>query len=101
MLIVHGRYDGAALGDPFQPPVHKGELPKAEGEEVVYTGSCHCGAVTVATTSKPLDETFEKTIECNCSSCERVSISTALSLLSLNSHSNTQDFRLPPSGYIP
>ncbi|KAL7797222.1 Mss4-like protein [Trichoderma ceciliae] len=65
-------YDGASLGDSYQPPVHKGELPKAEDGEVVYTGSCHCGAVTVATTSKPLDEAFEGTIECNCSGCGRI-----------------------------
>ncbi|KAK4073872.1 hypothetical protein Trihar35433_3346 [Trichoderma harzianum] len=64
-------YDGASLGEPYQPPVHKGELPKPEGEDVVYTGSCHCGALTVATTAKPLDETFERAIQCNCSSCER------------------------------
>ncbi|KAL7951524.1 Mss4-like protein [Trichoderma barbatum] len=64
-------YDGASLGEPFQPPAHRGKLPEAEGEDVVYTGSCHCGAFTVATTSKPLNETFEGAIECNCSSCER------------------------------
>ncbi|KAL6870552.1 Mss4-like protein [Trichoderma novae-zelandiae] len=64
-------YDGASLGDPFQPPVHKGALPEPVADELVYTGSCHCGAVTIATTSKPLDETYEGALECNCSSCER------------------------------
>ncbi|KAL7938807.1 Mss4-like protein [Trichoderma chlorosporum] len=64
-------YEGASLGDPWQPPSHKGESPKAEGEDLVYTGSCHCGAFTVAATSKPLDETFDGPIVCNCSSCER------------------------------
>ncbi|TFB07079.1 hypothetical protein CCMA1212_000381 [Trichoderma ghanense] len=64
-------YDGASRGEPFQPPVHKGALPTPEADEIVYTGSCHCGAVTIATASKPLDETYEGAIECNCSSCER------------------------------
>ncbi|EHK23573.1 uncharacterized protein TRIVIDRAFT_17139, partial [Trichoderma virens Gv29-8] len=70
-------YDGVPLGNPYQAPVHKGELPAAEGEGVVYTGSCHCGAVTIATVSKPLDETYEGPIECNCSSCERVGVGIA------------------------
>ncbi|PTB69212.1 hypothetical protein BBK36DRAFT_1112129 [Trichoderma citrinoviride] len=65
-------YDGASRGEPYKPPVHKGALPTPDADdERVYTGSCHCGAVTVATASKPLDETFEGAIECNCSSCER------------------------------
>ncbi|KAH6605969.1 glutathione-dependent formaldehyde-activating enzyme [Trichoderma cornu-damae] len=66
------QYDGAALGEPFEPPVHKGEVPEAGDGEVVYTGSCHCGAVTVAAATKPLDEASENAIECNCSSCERI-----------------------------
>ncbi|KAM0257586.1 hypothetical protein ACHAQJ_004286 [Trichoderma viride] len=65
-------YDGVSRGEPFQPPVHKGELPKAEEGEVVYTGSCHCGALTIAAPSKPLDETFQGGLECNCSICERI-----------------------------
>ncbi|PTB44392.1 hypothetical protein M441DRAFT_132677 [Trichoderma asperellum CBS 433.97] len=65
-------YDGASKGEPYQPPAHKGELPKAEEGELVYTGSCHCGAVTVATTSKPIDETHERVIECNCTVCSRI-----------------------------
>ncbi|OTA02580.1 Glutathione-dependent formaldehyde-activating, GFA [Trichoderma parareesei] len=64
-------YDGASLGEPYEHPVHKGALPTPDADEVVYTGSCHCGAVTIATASKPLDETYEGAIECNCSSCER------------------------------
>lgn len=67
--------DGASYGNPYQPPAHKGELPTAEVEGgIVYTGSCHCGDVTVAVNSKPLDETYdEKVAVCNCSICERVS----------------------------
>ncbi|KAL7810081.1 Mss4-like protein [Trichoderma aethiopicum] len=64
-------YDGASLGEAYQHPVHKGALPTPEADEIVYTGSCHCGAVTVAAASTPLDETYEGAIECNCSICER------------------------------
>ncbi|KAM0466319.1 hypothetical protein ACHAPV_001278 [Trichoderma viride] len=65
-------YDGASKGEPHQDPAHKGELPKTEEGELVYTGSCHCGALTVAVPSKPIDENLEGIIECNCSICERI-----------------------------
>ncbi|PNY29805.1 Centromere protein V [Tolypocladium capitatum] len=65
-------FDGAALGDKHVPPEYKGALPVAFEGSKLYTGSCHCGAVGVALTSKPLDETFdEQTTECNCSICGR------------------------------
>ncbi|POR31142.1 Centromere protein V [Tolypocladium paradoxum] len=65
-------FDGAALGDKYVPPEYKGTLPTAFEGSKLYTGSCHCGAVSVALASKPLDETFdEQTVECNCSICER------------------------------
>lgn len=68
------RFDGAALGDKYAPPEYKGALPAAFDGSKLYTGGCHCGAVGVALASKPLDETFdERTVECNCSICERVS----------------------------
>ncbi|KAL7919311.1 hypothetical protein ACQKWADRAFT_301697 [Trichoderma austrokoningii] len=65
-------YDGASRGEPHQNPAHKGELPIAGEGELVYTGSCHCGALTVATVSKPIDETLPGVIQCNCSICERL-----------------------------
>jgi len=56
------------------PPEHEGPLPAVIHGHELYTGSCHCGAVTLAFMSKPLDETFgDLTAECNCSICERVS----------------------------
>ncbi|CAJ2512687.1 Uu.00g008060.m01.CDS01 [Anthostomella pinea] len=66
-------YDGASRLPAYEPPVFKGEEPGAEIERAkVYTGSCHCGAVTLALKSQPLDETYEeKVIECNCSICSR------------------------------
>ncbi|KAI9147794.1 glutathione-dependent formaldehyde-activating enzyme [Paramyrothecium foliicola] len=65
-------YDGAAIGSPYEPPAHKGPLPETREGEKVYTGSCHCGALTVAVASKPLDETYpERVSQCNCSLCER------------------------------
>jgi hypothetical protein len=69
------RFDGAALGEPYVPPEHEGPLPTAIGgaeEHKLYTGSCHCGAVTISLRSKPIDETFKGTAECNCSICGRV-----------------------------
>jgi hypothetical protein len=59
----------------YEPPAHKGDLPEAEVEGgKVHTGSCHCGKVTVAVKSKPIDETFGDLVNtCNCSICERVS----------------------------
>ncbi|RFU80578.1 glutathione-dependent formaldehyde-activating enzyme [Trichoderma arundinaceum] len=65
-------YDGVSRGEPYQPPAHKGELPKVGEGEALYKGSCHCGAVTIAAATKPLDETYAGVIECNCSICERV-----------------------------
>ncbi|CAG9941330.1 unnamed protein product [Clonostachys rosea f. rosea IK726] len=66
-------YDGRALGNAYETPKHHGAHPKAEVEGgKTYTGSCHCGAVTVAVASKPIDETFAgRVMECNCSFCER------------------------------
>ncbi|OLN81447.1 Centromere protein V 2 [Colletotrichum chlorophyti] len=65
-------YDGAALGQKYVPPTHNGPLPAAIDDCKLYTGSCHCGAVTLALMSKPLDETFGgTTAECNCSVCVR------------------------------
>ncbi|KXX83230.1 Centromere protein V [Madurella mycetomatis] len=65
-------YDGASIGEPYVHPEHKGPLPTAIDGHKLYTGSCHCGAVTLALMSKPLDETFDgDIIECNCSICVR------------------------------
>ncbi|TDZ24852.1 Centromere protein V [Colletotrichum orbiculare MAFF 240422] len=65
-------YDGASLGKPYVKPKHKGPLPAPIDGQKLYTGSCHCGAVTLALMSKPLDETFDGlTAECDCSSCQR------------------------------
>ncbi|KAK3307221.1 glutathione-dependent formaldehyde-activating enzyme [Chaetomium strumarium] len=66
------QYDGAALGDKYEHPQHKGPLPAAIDGYKLYTGSCHCGALTVAFQSKPLDETFDELIvDCSCSICSR------------------------------
>ncbi|KAH7316998.1 glutathione-dependent formaldehyde-activating enzyme [Stachybotrys elegans] len=65
-------YDGASLGSPYVPPEHKGPLPEPIEGHKLYTGSCHCGAVTLAFMTKPLDETFDEvTADCSCSICSR------------------------------
>ncbi|KAL6791288.1 Mss4-like protein [Trichoderma sp. SZMC 28013] len=60
------------IGAEYLPPEHKGEIPpNVEGGQL-YTGSCHCGAVTVAISCKPLDELNEGVVVvCNCSICTR------------------------------
>jgi hypothetical protein len=66
------RYDGwNHFQPPYDPPKFTGELPKFDGEGLkVYTGSCHCGAVTIAVKTKPFPEVEVK--EDNCSICQRV-----------------------------
>ncbi|CAH0028271.1 unnamed protein product [Clonostachys rhizophaga] len=66
-------FDGASLGAPYETPTYTGPLPTKEVEGgKIYTGSCHCGNVTVCLRSKPLDHSFESpAYECNCSTCIR------------------------------
>ena len=56
------------------PPVFSGPEPSAEVEGgKIYTGSCHCRAVTIALKEKPLDDTYTGLVqECMCSICQRV-----------------------------
>ncbi|KAL2267746.1 hypothetical protein VTJ83DRAFT_5023 [Remersonia thermophila] len=68
-------YACPAADAPAAPAVHAGPLPAAapgDGGHKLHTGSCHCGAVTVALASKPLDATYaDRTVDCNCSVCVR------------------------------
>lgn len=68
------RYDGLDREPQYIAPQHTGKLPKAEFEnEKLYTGACHCGAVTIAFKAQaPLPEGKEFIQECNCSICSRV-----------------------------
>ncbi|KAI1504498.1 glutathione-dependent formaldehyde-activating enzyme [Biscogniauxia marginata] len=65
--------DGASVPPAYTPPGFKGRNPPADIEGgKIYTGSCHCGAVTLALKSKPIDSTYEgKVVECDCSICNR------------------------------
>lgn len=91
------------IGAEYLPPEHKGEIPpNVEGGQL-YTGSCHCGAVTVALSCKPLDEFNEGVvIVCNCSICSRVSCAlqcaslTIHLLMILNCNSRTDMSGSPP-----
>ena len=71
------RIDGASLGEKYPKPAHKGSLPTVDFQGgKTYTGSCHCGALTVAIVSKPLENNPDvRLAECNCSICERVYLS--------------------------
>lgn len=77
LFLIRNSVDFAKIDPQYQVPEHKGPEPTEEIEGgKLYKGGCHCGAVTVAVTSKPFDETFEEGgLECNCSVCERVSSS--------------------------
>ncbi|KAI1133107.1 glutathione-dependent formaldehyde-activating enzyme [Nemania abortiva] len=63
-------FDGSALPPTYEIPEFKGSQP-IDGDGRLYTGSCHCGAVTVALKSKPLDKELQGLVECNCSSCAK------------------------------
>ena len=62
------------MGEPYKPIEYTGPQPTAEMEGgKLYTGSCHCGALTIAVKSPPLDETYDKYLaSCNCSHCGRM-----------------------------
>lgn len=66
-------YDGKALEPAYAPHPFKGPEPTADIENAeIYTGSCHCGNVTMAFKTKgPLNEGHEHIQECNCSICSR------------------------------
>ncbi|KAK3174747.1 hypothetical protein OEA41_001993 [Lepraria neglecta] len=61
-------YDGAALEPAYDAPV--GPKPSfADASKQSYQGSCHCGKVTFALQSEPLND-LEVT-DCNCNICAR------------------------------
>ncbi|KAK0642861.1 glutathione-dependent formaldehyde-activating enzyme [Cercophora newfieldiana] len=65
--------NGAAGPPPYEPPTYSGPEPSAKVENAhMYHGSCHCGAVTLALKSPPLDKDYPgKVVDCNCSICGR------------------------------
>ncbi|KAH8820097.1 hypothetical protein F5884DRAFT_658441 [Xylogone sp. PMI_703] len=68
------KYNGAATSPQFTPHKFTGELPTHDfGENTkLYTGGCHCGAVTVAfKTDGPIPTSKERVMECDCSICMR------------------------------
>ncbi|KAI1815474.1 glutathione-dependent formaldehyde-activating enzyme [Poronia punctata] len=65
-------FDGKSLPPAHKEPEYNGPEPTGEVEGgKLYTGSCHCGAVTVAAKLKPIDANFQPVNDCNCSSCGR------------------------------
>ncbi|KAI1175362.1 glutathione-dependent formaldehyde-activating enzyme [Nemania sp. FL0916] len=65
-------FNGEALPPAYDPPKYTGPEPTADVEGgQLYTGSCHCGAVTTALKSKSIDKDTQGLVECNCSSCAR------------------------------
>ncbi|KAK1828513.1 glutathione-dependent formaldehyde-activating enzyme [Podospora conica] len=68
-----GTFDGNALGSPYQPHKYTGPEPTATIDNATtYHGSCHCGAITLALKSAPLDKNYPGQImDCICSICVR------------------------------
>ncbi|KAJ8121876.1 hypothetical protein ONZ43_g1784 [Nemania bipapillata] len=64
-------FNGAAIPPVYQATKFEGPEPKDIEGGQLYTGSCHCGAVTVGLKSKPLDNSFKGLVECNCSICAK------------------------------
>lgn len=73
------RFNGGAIEPEYKPPApYSGPLPTGGPEGAkLYHGSCHCGAVKMALKFQDLDKLSDadedRVIECNCSSCQRVS----------------------------
>ncbi|KAI1268989.1 glutathione-dependent formaldehyde-activating enzyme [Xylariaceae sp. FL1019] len=68
------KFDGANIIQPaYDIPKFTGPEPTAEVEGgKLYTGSCHCGAVTLAVKNKPIVKESEETfMECDCSTCAK------------------------------
>ncbi|KAH8128964.1 Mss4-like protein [Trichoderma asperelloides] len=59
------------LDPQYLPPAHQGGMPSSVEGGQIYTGSCHCGAVTVALSCKPLESCEERIAECSCGICQR------------------------------
>lgn len=72
--LTVNKYNGAALEPSYEPFEFIGPEPEAHIQNhKLYTGSCHCGAVTLALkTKKLLSEEDEVIGECDCSICARV-----------------------------
>jgi hypothetical protein len=61
-------FDGKKLDPVYEAPAFSGPEPSAVDDGKLYTGSCHCGAVTFAINVEPI----ETAADCNCSICQRV-----------------------------
>lgn len=87
-------FDGATLlGSRYVPP----SIPDFEGEVEeglkVYKGNCHCGAITYALKSKPLEDI--EVMSCNCSLCSRVCNITKSALVFLTNIAEERFLDLP------
>jgi hypothetical protein len=76
-------FPGSELPSKYEMPALSDWKGEVEEGLVVYSGACHCVAVTYAVKTKSLDE--QKVLECNCSLCSRVRF-LFLSFIILRSH---------------
>jgi len=89
------RFPGEEIGPDYHPPEFKGKLPEYKGEGLkIYTGSCHCGAVTLALKTKPLPQCEIK--QDNCSICVRnayICVYPSLSQVTIDGQEDTTGYR--------
>ncbi|KAI0966865.1 glutathione-dependent formaldehyde-activating enzyme [Xylaria arbuscula] len=65
-------FDGKSLPPAYEAPKYTGPEPAGDAEGLQqYTGSCHCGAITVGLKSKPINKQTKGLVECDCSICSR------------------------------
>lgn len=77
-LLTTNRKDGAGWGSPYLVPKYPGPEPAVDIKNAkMYYGSCHCGAVTLALKSLPLDKDYpEQVVDCSCSICSIAGMSS-------------------------
>lgn len=101
--ILLSRFDGKDLTPAYKTPKYKGPEPEPTTEVEdgkLYTGSCHCGAVTLAVKVKTLNKDYKPVTECNCSICGRVRIISSFPHSSIHSFIQNLSLRLSPRSLL-
>ena len=68
--MFRSRFDGANNPPHYEIPAYTGPKLSPDKDQKLYTGSCHCGAITIAVKAKPLGEAEVR--EHDCSICNVV-----------------------------
>lgn len=70
--LEHDLFPGESIAEAYEPPQFPSAIALGEinANMTVYNGNCHCGAITYAVKTRPLEE--QEVVKCNCSLCSRV-----------------------------